>query len=67
VLILLAYLKYVLKLDFQGRLLEMLLITLAGSMIGVSMGMFVGSFGKMGEGIKVGILLGISMTGSFLV
>lgn len=66
VLILLAYLRYVLKMDFQGQMAQMLLISLIGSMIGVSMGIFIGSFGKMGEGIKVGILLGISMTGSFL-
>ncbi len=66
VLILLAYLRYVLKLEFQGQLLEMLLITLLGSMIGVSMGIFKGCIGKEGEGIKVGILLGISMIGSYL-
>lgn len=66
VLILLAYLRYVLKQELEGQILEMLLITLIGSMIGVSMGIFIGSIGKMGEGIKVGILLGISMTGSFL-
>lgn len=66
VLILLAYLRYVLKMDFQGQMTQMLVISLIGSMIGVSLGIFVGSFGKMGEGIKVGILLGISMTGSFL-
>ena len=66
VLILLAYLRYVLKQELEGRLLEMLLITLIGSMIGVSMGIFIGSIGKAGEGIKVGILLGVSMTGSFL-
>lgn len=66
VLILLAYLRYVLKQELVGQILEMLLITLIGSMIGVSMGIFIGSIGKAGEGIKVGILLGISMTGSFL-
>lgn len=66
VLVLLAYLRYVLKLDFQGQMAQMLLISLIGSMIGVSMGIFIGSFGKMGEGVKVGILLAISMTGSFL-
>lgn len=66
VLILLAYLRYVLKMDFQGQMPQMLLVSLIGSMIGVSMGIFIGSIGKMGEGVKVGILLGISMTGSFL-
>lgn len=66
VLILLAYLQYVLKVDFEGQVPAMLLISLIGSMIGVSMGIFIGSLGKVGEGAKVGILLGISMTGSFL-
>lgn len=66
VLILIAYLRYVLKVDFEGQMSQMLLISLIGSMIGVSMGIFIGSFGKLGEGMKVGILLGISMTGSFL-
>lgn len=66
VLILLAYLQYVLKVDFQGQMSSMLFISLIGSMIGVSMGIFIGSFGKMGEGAKVGTLLAISMMGSFL-
>ena len=66
VVILLLYLRYILKLDFHGQTTEMLLISLIGSMIGVSMGVFVGSFGKMKEGAKIGILLGISMVCSFL-
>lgn len=66
VLILLAYLRFVLKQEFYGQMPRMLLVTLIGSMIGVSMGISVGSFGKMKEGVKVGILLAISMTGSFL-
>lgn len=66
ILVLLIYLRYVLKLDFQGNTGEMLLISLIGSMIGVSMGIFIGSIGKMQEQSKVGILLGVSMVGSFL-
>lgn len=66
VLILLAYLRFVLKQEFYGQMPLMLLVSLIGSMIGVSMGIFVGSFGRMGEGVKVGILLAVSMTGSFL-
>ena len=66
VVVLLIYLRYVLQLDFQGQTKEMLLISLIGSMIGVSMGIFVGSIGKMSEGIKIGILLGVSMVCSFL-
>lgn len=66
VIILLIYLRYVLELDFQGKLSEMLLISFIGCVIGVSMGIFIGSLGKMGEGIKIAILLGVSMTCSFL-
>ena len=46
VIILLLYLRYVLKLDFQGQMGKMLVISFFGSLIGVSMGMFVGSLGK---------------------
>ncbi|MDD3221777.1 MAG: ABC transporter permease [Clostridia bacterium] len=66
VLILLVYLRYVLHLDFQGQLGPMLLVSLMGCIIGVSMGIFIGSIGKMSEGIKIAILLGVSMISSFL-
>ena len=66
VIILLLYLRYGLKLDFQGQMGRMLVICFLGSLIGVSMGIFVGSLGKMKEGMKIGIILGISMICSFL-
>lgn len=66
VLVLLIYLRYVLKLDFQGQTDKMLLISLIGSMIGVSMGIFLGSIGRMREEIKIGIIVGVSMALSFL-
>ena len=66
VIILLIYLRNILKLDFQGQIGKMLLISLFGSLIGVSMGMFIGSFGKMQEGVRIGLMLGISMVSSFL-
>ena len=66
VIVLLLYLRYILKLDFEGQIGRMLLISFLGSLIGVSMGIFVGSLGKMKEGIKIGIILGISMVCSFL-
>lgn len=66
VIVLILYLRYILRLDFQGQMQEMLVIALFGSMIGVSMGIFIGSFGKMQEGVKVGMILGISMVSSFL-
>ena len=66
VIVLLLYLRYILKLDFEGQIGRMLLISFLGSLIGVSMGIFVGSLGKMKEGKKIGIILGISMVCSFL-
>ena len=66
VIVLLVYLRYILKLDFQGKIGPMLLISFFGSLIGVSIGIFVGSLGKMKEGVKIGIILGISMICSFL-
>lgn len=64
-LLLLAYMKFVLKLEFAGSYVEMIPVILMGSMIGVTMGMFITSAGKMGEGVKVGIMVGISMAMSF--
>ncbi|MDO5336155.1 MAG: ABC transporter permease [Eubacteriales bacterium] len=66
VIILLVYLRYILKLDFGGNTGRMLLICLIGSMMGVAMGIVIGSIGRMGESAKIGILLGISMVCSFL-
>lgn len=64
-LLLLAYMKFVLKLEFAGSYVEMIPVILMGSMIGVTMGMFITSVGKMGEGVKIGIMVGISMAMSF--
>ena len=66
VIILLLYLKFVLKLEFDGQMPQMLLVSFVGCMIGVSMGIFISSSSKRGEGIKIAILLGISMVCSFL-
>lgn len=66
VVILLIYLRNILKLDFQGQMGKMLIISLFGSLIGVSIGIFVGSLSKIGEGIKISIILAISMVCSFL-
>ena len=41
VIVLLIYLRYILKLDFQGKIGPMLLISFFGSLIGVSIGIFV--------------------------
>lgn len=64
--ILLAYMKYILRLEFGGSFAEMLPVLFVGSMIGVTMGMFITSIGRMGEGVKIGIMVGVSMVMSFM-
>ena len=66
VIVLLLYLRNILKLDFQGQFGKMLLVSLFGSLIGVSMGLFIGSLSRLNEGIKIGIMLAISMSCCFL-
>lgn len=65
-LVLLGYMKYILRLEFAGSYGEMISVMVIGSMIGVAMGMFITSIGKMEEGVKIGIMIGVSMTLSFL-
>lgn len=66
VIVLLLYLRNILNLDFQGQFDKMLIISLFGSLIGVSMGLFIGSLSRLNEGIKIGIMLAISMSCCFL-
>ena len=66
VIVLLLYLRNILNLDFQGQFGKMLIISLFGSLIGVSMGLFIGSLSRLNEGIKIGIMLAISMSCCFL-
>lgn len=65
-LVLLAYLKYVLKLDFGKNMGGTILVCAVGSLIGVAFGIFIGSLGHMREAAKVGIMLSVSMVASFL-
>ena len=48
-LVLLAYMKYILRLEFAGSYAEMIPVVIIGSMIGVTMGMFITSIGKNGR------------------
>ena len=64
--LLLAYMKYILKLGVRGILCRDAPALFLGSMIGVTMGMFITSVGKAGEGVKIGIMVGVSMALSFL-
>lgn len=65
VMILVLYIRYILKQELNGSLAEIMFTVLAGCVIGVSLGIFIGSINQLGEGVKVAIMLGISMSCSF--
>ena len=65
-LILLAFLIGVLGINFGDQLGYIALTCLAGSLTGVTFGACIGSIIKKGEGLKIGILIGSTMTMSFL-
>lgn len=64
--ILLIYLVTVIKLDFGKQLLPVVLTCLLSSAMGITLGAFIGALNRKSEGVKIGILLGITMLGSFL-
>ncbi|MDD3796695.1 MAG: ABC transporter permease [Lachnospiraceae bacterium] len=66
VMILLAYLKYILKVDFGRNMGGTVLVCAVGCLIGVALGIFVGSCGRGREMVKVGIMLAVSMVCCFL-
>lgn len=65
ILVLIAYLHFVMKVDFGNQVGYMLLASLAGCTMGVSFGAFVGAVLKNNEGLKVAVLIGTSMFFSF--
>lgn len=66
VLVLIGYMAGVLKLDLGNDIGRILLVSFMGCIIGVSMGLLIGSIGKWKEGTKITIMLGISLGSSFL-
>lgn len=64
--LLIFYLQYVLGIHLGNRLPFILLTAFMGSLIGLAMGIFIGSIPKLSEGIKTGIALSISMISCFL-
>lgn len=57
---------YVLNVDFGASLPLLLLTAFIGCVVGVSFGFFVGSIGRIGENLKIGILICVSMVCCFL-
>lgn len=66
VLVLLAYLTLVLKVNFGSHLGPAVLTCLAGCLAGAALGNFIGTAVRGSEGLKIGVLLAYSMTMSFL-
>lgn len=61
ILILLAYLVFVLRINIGDRIGMILAAAFAGSCLGISFGALVGAVVKAGEGIKIAIIIGTSM------
>lgn len=63
---LLAYLTFILNVNFGSQIGYIILTCIVGILTGVTFGAFIASVVKAGEGIKMGVLIGLSMTMSFL-
>lgn len=66
ILILLAYLAFVLHVDFGPRTAYVLLTAFLGCILGLSFGSLISAAVKKSEGLKTAILIGVTMIGSFL-
>jgi ABC-2 type transport system permease protein len=66
IIILLGYLHFGLKIDFGNQLVYILLLCFVGCATGISFGTTVSALIKKSEGIKIAILIGTTLTGSFL-
>lgn len=66
ILIFLAFLRYVLNVDFGPRTGYVILTSLVGCITGLSFGSFISALVKSGEGLKTGICLAFTMTGCVL-
>lgn len=65
-LVFLIFLQYVLRISLGGNFLGMLLICLFGSMVGVSLGIVVGSSARLSDGMKTLILIALPLFMCFL-
>lgn len=66
ILILIAYLAFVIKVDFGNQIGYILLTCFIGCAAGITFGSFVSAIVKKGEGVKVAILIGGTMAATFL-
>ena len=62
----LAYIMFVLKIDFGMRYSYIILTTIVGSITGITIGAFISSLLKISENMKVAIVVAFTMVCSFL-
>lgn len=65
-LVLLGYMQWILRVNFGDNLLYVGIILFIGSILGISMGSVISAVVKKSEGIKIAVVLLVSMIGSFL-
>lgn len=65
-LLLFLYTIFVLKVDYGNNLPHVILLSLAGSLAGLSLGIFVSCVFKTNENTKTGIIIAFTMLGCFL-
>lgn len=65
-LVVLAYMVFVLSIDFGTREGLVVFTVFLGTIVGISFGAFISALVKGNENMKMGILLGVTMTGSLL-
>lgn len=66
IVLLISYLIFGLKIDFGNQTALILLTCMVGCASGISFGAVISVVNKMGEGVKIAILIVTSMTASFL-
>ncbi len=66
ILVVCAYLRFILRVQIGTQPVYFLLVCLFGSIIGVTLGLFIGSVSRKSNGIKIALSLGLSMVFSML-
>lgn len=66
IFVLLAYLIFILKVDFGNQIGYICLTCIVGTITGVTFGTFISTIVKKGEGLKIGLLISLTMLMSFL-
>ncbi len=65
-LLLFLYTMFVLNVNYGDNLFLVILLSMVGTLAGLSLGVITATLIKKGEGTKIGIIISISMVGSFL-